>query len=161
MPFKFPVTIVAIRDYLNNSLARLSADTLGWLAAGGVDVVVAGDPAEPRGIDPAADLEIPFGRARDRGVAAFHQGLGAELEFNGEPARGQPDDLAVGAVDLGMEREIGREPLRLGRVDPAAFVADQVRRSFSQIRSKRPCDFAEAATCSAVWYALRSSERRV
>ena len=33
MPFKFPVTIVAIRDYLNNSLARLSADTLGWLAA--------------------------------------------------------------------------------------------------------------------------------
>ena len=33
MPFKFPVTIVALREYLNNSLARLSADTLGWLAA--------------------------------------------------------------------------------------------------------------------------------
>lgn len=33
MPFKFPVTIVAIREFLNNSLARLSADTLGWLAA--------------------------------------------------------------------------------------------------------------------------------
>ena len=33
MTFKFPVTIVAIRDFLNNSLARLSADTLGWLAA--------------------------------------------------------------------------------------------------------------------------------
>ena len=33
MPFKFPVTIVAIREYLNNSLATLSADTLGWLAA--------------------------------------------------------------------------------------------------------------------------------
>ena len=74
-------------------------------AAGGVDVVVAGDPAEPRGIDPAADLEIPFGRARDRGVAAFHQGLGAALEFDGEPARGQPDDLAV---------ERGAEPAQLG-----------------------------------------------
>ena len=33
MPFKFPVTIIAIREYLNNSLATLSADTLGWLAA--------------------------------------------------------------------------------------------------------------------------------
>jgi hypothetical protein len=33
MPFKFPMTIVAIRDYITNSLATLSADTLGWLAA--------------------------------------------------------------------------------------------------------------------------------
>ena len=33
MPFKFPMTIVAIREFLTNSLARLSADTLGWLAA--------------------------------------------------------------------------------------------------------------------------------
>ena len=33
MPFKFPITIVAIREFLNNSLATLSADTLGWLAA--------------------------------------------------------------------------------------------------------------------------------
>ena len=33
MPFKFPVTIVAVRDFFANSLATLSADTLGWLAA--------------------------------------------------------------------------------------------------------------------------------
>ena len=33
MPFNFPVTIIAVRDYITNSLARLSADTLGWLAA--------------------------------------------------------------------------------------------------------------------------------
>lgn len=33
MPFKFPITIIAIRDFLTNSLAKLSADTLGWLAA--------------------------------------------------------------------------------------------------------------------------------
>jgi hypothetical protein len=33
MPFKFPMTIVAIREFLANSLATLSADTLGWLAA--------------------------------------------------------------------------------------------------------------------------------
>ena len=33
MPFKFPMTIIAIRDYVANSLATLSADTLGWLAA--------------------------------------------------------------------------------------------------------------------------------
>jgi hypothetical protein len=33
MPFKFPMTIVAIREFLTNSLATLSADTLGWLAA--------------------------------------------------------------------------------------------------------------------------------
>lgn len=33
MPFKFPMTIIAIRDFLANSLAKLSADTLGWLSA--------------------------------------------------------------------------------------------------------------------------------
>ena len=33
MPFKFPMTIIAIREFLTNSLAKLSADTLGWLAA--------------------------------------------------------------------------------------------------------------------------------
>ena len=33
MPFKFPMTIIAVREFLANSLAKLSADTLGWLAA--------------------------------------------------------------------------------------------------------------------------------
>lgn len=33
MAFRNPVTIVAIREFLSNSLAKLSADTLGWLAA--------------------------------------------------------------------------------------------------------------------------------
>jgi hypothetical protein len=33
MPFKFPITIIAVREFLANSLATLSADTLGWLAA--------------------------------------------------------------------------------------------------------------------------------
>jgi hypothetical protein len=33
MTFKFPMTIIAIREFLSNSLAQLSADTLGWLAA--------------------------------------------------------------------------------------------------------------------------------
>lgn len=32
MPFNLPVAIIAIRDYVTNSLAQLSADTLGWLA---------------------------------------------------------------------------------------------------------------------------------
>jgi len=32
MPFNLPVTIIAIRDYITNSLATLSADTLGWLS---------------------------------------------------------------------------------------------------------------------------------
>jgi len=33
MTFKFPMTIIAVREFLSNSLAQLSADTLGWLAA--------------------------------------------------------------------------------------------------------------------------------
>ena len=33
MGFKFPMTIVAVREFLTNSLARLSADALGWMAA--------------------------------------------------------------------------------------------------------------------------------
>jgi hypothetical protein len=32
MPFNLPVTIIAVRDYITNSLATLSADTLGWLS---------------------------------------------------------------------------------------------------------------------------------
>jgi hypothetical protein len=32
MPFNLPVTIIAIRDYITNSLTTLSADTLGWLS---------------------------------------------------------------------------------------------------------------------------------
>ena len=32
MPFNLPVTIVAVRDYITNSPATLSADTLGWLS---------------------------------------------------------------------------------------------------------------------------------
>lgn len=33
MPFKFPMTIVALREFLSSGLTKLSADTLGWLAA--------------------------------------------------------------------------------------------------------------------------------
>lgn len=33
MPFKLPITIIAIREFFAYSLAKLSADTLGWLAA--------------------------------------------------------------------------------------------------------------------------------
>jgi hypothetical protein len=33
MGFKFPMTIIAVREFLANSLARLSADALGWMAA--------------------------------------------------------------------------------------------------------------------------------
>ena len=33
MPFNLPVAIIAVRDYVTNSLTQLSADTLGWLAA--------------------------------------------------------------------------------------------------------------------------------
>lgn len=33
MPFKFPMTIIAVREFFANSLATISADTLGWLAA--------------------------------------------------------------------------------------------------------------------------------
>lgn len=33
MTFRFPMTIIAVREFLSNSLAKLSADTLGWLAA--------------------------------------------------------------------------------------------------------------------------------
>ena len=32
MPFNFPVAIVAVRNYITNSLTQLSADSLGWLA---------------------------------------------------------------------------------------------------------------------------------
>lgn len=33
MGFKFPMTIIAVREFLTNGLARLSADALGWMAA--------------------------------------------------------------------------------------------------------------------------------
>jgi hypothetical protein len=33
MSFRFPITIIAVREFLNDGLTKLSADTLGWLAA--------------------------------------------------------------------------------------------------------------------------------
>jgi len=33
MTFKFPITIDAVRNFLSDSLARISADTLAWMAA--------------------------------------------------------------------------------------------------------------------------------
>src|SRR5207247_3220123 len=38
-------------------------------------------------------------------------------------ARRQGDGFTVGAVDLGMEAKVGRQPPALGRVDPAEGVA--------------------------------------
>ena len=99
-------------------------------AAGGVDVMIARPPAELGGIDPTLHLERAtlLGVGADRELLRLRHGLRSAREFDRVVAVGQFERFAVSAVDLRMEGEIGREPFRLRRVNPALGIADDERR---------------------------------
>src|SRR5262249_9385643 len=96
-------------------------------ASRGVDVVVAGVPAVLRGVDPAR------GPAPEGGGTADVQGLlvgvvlRAAAAGDGVRASGEADLVAVRAIDLGLEREVGGEALGRARVDAAQRVLDHQR----------------------------------
>src|SRR5262249_26347725 len=96
-------------------------------AAGGVDVMVAGEPAEPRRIDPP--LERDGELARTAGVDAqllrLRDVLRSAARRHRVRAVGQAQRFAIGSVDLRLEGKIGREALRLVRIDAAEAVSDQ------------------------------------
>ena len=98
-------------------------------AAGGVDVVVPGDPALKGGIDPAPDLEVPAVRSGlHLDLPALGDRFGSAGEFHGVAPLGQPEALAVGPVYLGLEEEVGGQALGLRREDVAQGVGHQQRR---------------------------------
>ncbi|NBP24195.1 MAG: hypothetical protein EBU81_06515, partial [Proteobacteria bacterium] len=108
-------------------------DSLGGFfivgAAGGMDVVVARDPTLGGGIDPPLHLEAPaVGPASGHlEFPALHHRLGAPGELHRIPAGGQAERFAVAAIDLGMEEEVGGQPLRLGGEHMTPGVGDQQR----------------------------------
>ena len=112
----------------------LGLDALGGVhvmrAAGGVNVMVAGVPAVLRGIDPAIETEGELARAR--GVGGEFRGalviLGASGILRGVVAGRELDGLAIGAIDLRLEEEIGREALGGKRVDTVEAIPDEERR---------------------------------
>lgn len=95
-------------------------------AARRVNVVVAGHPARERGIDPALDLEVPLlaWRVCDGERRGLFHGFGAALKLHDVGACGESEILAVGAIDLRMKGEVGRESLGLRRVNALLLIAN-------------------------------------
>ena len=94
-------------------------------AAGGVDVMVAGDVAELHRVNPPLDLEVEALRGlRHADLARLLHRLRAAVELKRVIAFGQTNRLAVHAIDLRMKREVGREALGLRGMHTALRVAD-------------------------------------
>ena len=107
----------------------LRVDALGRVcvvrAAGGVDVVVAGDVAKLHRVNPPLDLEIEALRGlRNRDLARLLHGLRTAIELDNVIALRQTNRLAIHAIDLRMKREVRREALGLRGVDAALRVAN-------------------------------------
>ena len=94
-----------------------------------VNVVIAGPPAELRWIDPAINLECDgFGAWADNDRLLSGDGLRAAPEFHAVDAVGQLDLFSVATIDLRMDCEVGREALRLRRINAQSLIADKERR---------------------------------
>ncbi len=94
-----------------------------------MNVVIAGIPAARGEIDPALEpeLQCPAGAPDLEGNAA-RDVLGPAGGVDGVGAGGQADDVAVGAVDLGLKVEVRREPLSGRWIQPSLRIADRERR---------------------------------
>jgi len=93
-----------------------------------VDVVVAAVEAVGHRVDPAdqLDLDPRLALGGDDHLAFDLPVLGAAAKDHGELARCQEHRATVGAVDLLLEEEIGRQPAGLGRVNVFLLVLDGV-----------------------------------
>src|SRR5215813_1879780 len=99
-------------------------------APGGMDVMIARIPAELRDINPSFEFE----RVRLRPIRGdldglpFDQIFGPAREFDLVLACREFDLLAVRAIDLRVEIEIGRQPFEAWRIDAFLRVANDERR---------------------------------
>src|SRR5438445_12545775 len=98
-------------------------------AAGRVNVMISGVPARGGGMNPAAELKRLFRRYPKRHSNLFFlneifrptrvaYGIIAGLERNGFP---------IGPINLGMEKEVRRQPTAFGRIDPAVAIPEDGR----------------------------------
>src|ERR1039457_6607116 len=89
-------------------------------------VMIAGIPTVARRIDPAFQLKGEFGGA----VAVHRELFGVRAVFRAARVsnvivnRREADALAVGAIDLRLGEEVGREALRRMRIEPVQPVAN-------------------------------------
>src|ERR1051326_195795 len=94
-------------------------------ATGGVNVMIPGPPAELRWVDPTLDFAFKLPRLRIHfEVFCLGNGFGSAGEFDGIIAIRQFQRFAVSAIDLGMKRKIGGEPLGLRRINSPLRVAN-------------------------------------
>src|SRR5688572_10209893 len=116
-----------LAENLANHINRMHAfGRVGVMsAAGGVDVMIARPPARLGRIDPALKVDLHRLWALADGDLAscdhiFRPAGHLHVEFTGR----QGHLLAVVAIDLRMEKEIGREPLGLRWINPSLLVAN-------------------------------------
>src|SRR5687768_6258162 len=103
-------------------------------------MIIARPPAELSGVDPAADLEARLvGLRTDRKLSRLRQRLGPAREFDGVVARGKPQEVAVRAVNLLLEHEVRRQPLRERGINAILRITDM------ETRDRRPAVLVEHA----------------
>ncbi len=96
-------------------------------ATGGVDVVVAGKPLTLGGVDPALELEVRAlaGDAfLDGQLVGLDEVFRAAGDGDGILAGREEQGLAICAIDLVVEEEIGGQAAGWIRIDPTMGIAD-------------------------------------
>ena len=105
-------------------------------AAGGVDVMIAGEPAVLRRIDPARQLEDQLHRAvDDEALASVADTRARGVTVTVKSPGGSSIGLAVVPIDLRLEEEVGGEALRDVRID----AIERRRESGTRRSSGWPC----------------------
>ena len=94
-------------------------------ASGGVDVVISGEVAVAGGIDPAGELDGQLLGTGHRDPPRLGDVFRAAGNRDAECAGRQADALAVRAVDLRLEEEVGRQTLGDVRIDAFLIVAHE------------------------------------
>src|SRR5437588_4214347 len=119
----FQIFADAVADHV------LGVNALGWLhimrAASSVDMVIAGPPATFGRIDPTLQMKgqlLGFVGDLDRlGLRQIFRPAGI---FDGISSFGQPDFLAIAAINLVLKTKVRREALWRRGIDPSILIAN-------------------------------------
>jgi hypothetical protein len=130
-PCEHGADVQPLARYLPDHIPRQHAfgGVLVMRATRGMHMVIAGIPAVLRRIDPTFQLKREFGGT----VAVHRELLSVRTVFRSAGVsdvivtRRQADTLTIGAIDLRLEKEIGREALRGIRIEPVQAVANDKR----------------------------------
>src|SRR5262245_45005914 len=126
-PGEYAADIEVFADDVPHHIGRSDAFSGGFVvgAAGGVDVVIAGNPAEVGELDPALHAErfARFGCGGNSDGLLEIEVFGAAVVGNFVFAGREEDFFAVTAINLSVKEEVGGQATRLRWIDAVVRVA--------------------------------------